>query len=154
MESRTTINVAKLGESSLGGQTYQHYFDIDATDSRYGERRVNELIEAFREKFPSPEYSLSVTRWNITGEQTTVYYTCHNNPNRIGATMVYVLLETGQTSPIGVFKEAKTPYLIPQDATLVKDRTGCDNYSHREIVVEWTKDGTTYTLVAYVLQKN
>ena len=71
--------------------------------------------------------------------------------------MVFVLLESGQVSPIGVFGSPCKPYLLPADAVLVsKQDLERPHYTHREIVGRWQSEsmGTFFDLVAYVLQNN
>lgn len=67
--------------------------------------------------------------------------------------MFFVLLESEQSAPIGVFKKAEKPYLLPADA-VETHVTKSEHYVHREIVGQWFSESFNrkYTLVAYVLQ--
>jgi hypothetical protein len=67
---------------------------------------------------------------------------------------VYVLLVSGQISPVAVFRSPEWPHVLPADAVATRRNQSKGEYVHREIVGEWTSEshGTAYTLVCYVLQ--
>ena len=60
MESHYSITVSRNGT---------HFFDIQAGDSRYGikkgENKVKELVKELRERFPSPEFEIEVSRAEV-----------------------------------------------------------------------------------------
>jgi hypothetical protein len=67
--------------------------------------------------------------------------------------MVFVLLESGSSAPVAVFKEPGRPFLLPQDAVEKRDRSDQAHVCHKEVVGEWRSEsfGTVFSLVAYAV---
>lgn len=61
MESYYEINIAKKI-----GENYFHYF-ATAPRSINTEQKLNEILPVIEEKFPFPEYHVTVAHWEATG---------------------------------------------------------------------------------------
>ena len=61
MESHYRINVARLDHGH-----YSHFFDITATDSRYGKKHVNVVLAELRARFPEPEFEITCHRAEVS----------------------------------------------------------------------------------------
>lgn len=69
--------------------------------------------------------------------------------------MVYVLIESGNTTPVAVLKKPERPYCLPGDAVEKMAVKGNQKtHVHKETVGQWTSEilGSIFSLVAFVVQ--